>query len=96
VVAGRDADPVATAVVTSFGSWSSKPFAAVVLAAFLACGMAAQALTARIIYSVARDGVLPASRFLSRVDRRPARSRPRPPSPASVCCSGCTQPPSAA
>ena len=29
------------------------------LVAFLACGMAAQALTARAIYSVARDGVLP-------------------------------------
>ena len=72
IVAGRDVDPVSTAVVSSFGSWSAKPFAAVVLTAFLACGMAAQALTARTIYSVARDGVLPASRFLSRVDRRQA------------------------
>jgi amino acid transporter len=70
IVAGRDIDPVSTAVVSSFGSWSAKPFAAIVLTAFLACGMAAQALTARTIYSVARDGVLPASRFLSRVDRR--------------------------
>jgi amino acid transporter len=70
VVAGRDTDPVATAVVTSFGSWSAKPFAAVVLAAFVACGTAAQALTARTMYSIARDGVLPASGFLSRVDRR--------------------------
>lgn len=70
VVAGRDADPVTTSVVTSFGSWSAKPFAAVVLAAFLACGTAAQALTARTIYSVARDDVLPASRFLRRVDGR--------------------------
>lgn len=70
VVAGRDVDPVATAVVSSFGSWSAKPFAAIVLAAFLACGMAAQALTARTIYSIARDDVLPASRFLRRVDRR--------------------------
>jgi amino acid transporter len=70
IVAGRDVDPVSTAVVSSFGSWSAKPFAAVVLAAFLACGMAAQALTARTIYSVARDGVLPASRFLRSVDRR--------------------------
>jgi len=70
VVAGRDIDPVATAVVTSFGSWSAKPFAAVVLAAFLACGMSAQALTARTIYSVARDDVLPGSRFLRHVDRR--------------------------
>jgi amino acid transporter len=70
VVAGEDLDPVTTAVVSSFGSWSSKPFAAVVLTAFLACGMAAQALTARAMYSVARDGALPGSRFLRRVDRR--------------------------
>jgi amino acid transporter len=70
VVAGQDPEPVTTAVVESFGSWSSKPFAAVVLIAFLACGMAAQGLTARGIYSVARDGVLPASGFLRRVDRR--------------------------
>ena len=72
VVAGRDLDPVTTAVVTSFGSWSDKPFAAVVLAAFLACGMAAQALTARTIFSLARDGALPASSFLRTVDRRGA------------------------
>ena len=72
VVAGEDLDPVTTAVVTSFGSWSSKPFAAVVLVAFLACGMAAQALTARTMYSIARDGALPASRFLRTVDRRRA------------------------
>jgi amino acid transporter len=70
VVAGRDVDPVQSAVVTSFGSWSGKPFAAVVLAAFLACGIAAQSLTARAMFSVARDDVLPGSRFLRRVDRR--------------------------
>ena len=70
VVAGRDGDPVQTAVVASFGSWSDKPFAAVVLAAFLACGMAAQSLTARAMYSIARDGVLPGSRLLRRVDCR--------------------------
>ncbi len=70
VVSGEDVDPVTTAVVNSFGSWSSKPFAAVVLIAFLACGMSAQALTARTMYSVARDGALPGSRFLRRVDRR--------------------------
>jgi amino acid transporter len=70
VVDGSDVDPVATAVVSSFGAWSSKPFAAVVLSAFLACGIAAQSLTARTVYSIARDDVLPASRFLRRVDRR--------------------------
>jgi amino acid transporter len=72
VVAGKDLDPVTTAVVGSFGSWSSKPFAAVVLVAFLACGMAAQGATARGIYSVARDGVLPGSSLLRRVDSRQA------------------------
>ena len=70
VVAGEDLDPVTTAVVTSFGSWSTKPFAAVVLIAFLACGMAAQGVTSRTMYSIARDGALPGSRFLRRVDRR--------------------------
>jgi amino acid transporter len=72
VAAGKDIDPVSTAVVSSFGDWSSKPFAAVVLLAFIACGMAAQGGTSRGIYSVARDGVLPGSRFLRRVDKRQA------------------------
>jgi amino acid transporter len=70
VVAGTDADPVGTAVAASFGSWSQKPFAAVILVAFLACGTAAQGLTARTIFSIARDGVLPGSSFLSRVNHR--------------------------
>jgi amino acid transporter len=68
VVAGADVDPVTTAVVASFGSWSMKPFAAIVLVGFVACGMAAQGITARSIYSIARDGALPASGFLRKVD----------------------------
>jgi amino acid transporter len=70
VVAGRDDDPVTTAVVSSFGSWSHKPFAAIVLVAFAACLTAAQALSARTIYSIARDDMLPRSQALRRVDRR--------------------------
>ena len=92
VVAGEDVDPVTTAVVSSFGSWSTKPFAAVVLVAFLACGMAAQSLTARTIYSVARDGVLPGLALPAhgRPARRPDRGDRghRPCSPASGCCWG--------
>jgi amino acid transporter len=72
VAAGKDIDPVSTAVVGSFGDWSSKPFAFVVLVAFIACGMAAQGGTSRGIYSMARDGVLPGSRFLRTVDARQA------------------------
>ena len=70
VVGGGDADPVATAVTSSFGSWSERPFAFVVLVAFVSCGIAAQSLTARTMYSIARDGVLPAAGFLRRVDAR--------------------------
>jgi amino acid transporter len=70
VVSGDDVDPVTTAVVSSFGSWSTKPFAALTLIAFVACGIAAQGMTARGIYSVARDGVLPGSAFLRGVGGR--------------------------
>jgi len=72
IVAGEDADPVQTAVVSSFGAWSARPFAAIVLVAFLSCGMAAQAVTARTMYSVARDDVLPGSRFLRTIGVRRA------------------------
>jgi amino acid transporter len=70
VVAGEDVDPIGTAVSTSFGSWSDRPFAAVTLVAFMACLIAAQGIAARSIFSIARRGVLPASRFLRSVDRR--------------------------
>jgi hypothetical protein len=47
VVAGKDIDPVTTAVTTAFGSWSDKPFVCVVLVGFLACAMASQGGAAR-------------------------------------------------
>ncbi|MEU8437010.1 APC family permease [Streptomyces sp. NPDC029216] len=72
VVAGQDLDPVTTAVVTSFGSWSDKPFVLVVLVGFLACAMASQGGAARGVYSLARDGVFPFSRQVRRVNRRQA------------------------
>ncbi|MFI0480141.1 APC family permease [Actinomadura sp. 9N215] len=72
MVSGQDVDPVTTAVLAAFGDWSSKPFICVVIVAFVACGLAAQGASARAVYSVARDGVLPASRFLRSVNRRHA------------------------
>jgi amino acid transporter len=41
-----------------------------VLVSFLVCGLAAQGASARAVYSMARDGVLPASGFLRQVSRR--------------------------
>lgn len=72
VVAGEDLDPVTTAVITAFGSWSDKPFVAVVLVGFLACAMASQGGAARGLYSLARDGVFPFSRQVRKVNRRKA------------------------
>ncbi|MEW2489695.1 APC family permease [Streptomyces sp. NPDC048411] len=72
VVAGEDLDPVTTAVATAFGSWSDKPFVAVVLVGFLACAMASQGGAARGVYSLARDGVFPFSRQVRKVNSRQA------------------------
>ncbi|WP_274563418.1 APC family permease [Streptomyces spiramyceticus] len=72
VVLGEDIDPVTTAVVHSFGSWSDKPFVAVVLLGFLACAMASQGGAARGLYSLARDGVFPFSRHVRKVNKRQA------------------------
>jgi amino acid transporter len=44
----------------------------VVIVAFIACGLAAQGATARIIFSMARDGVLPFSAQLRKVNARQA------------------------
>ncbi|WP_310726992.1 APC family permease [Streptomyces sp. N2A] len=71
-VAGKDVDPVTTAVVTSFGSWSDKPFVLVVLVSFLACAMASQGGAARGLYSLARDDVFPFSRQVRKVNRQQA------------------------
>ena len=89
VVAGEDIDPVTTAVVTSFGSWSDKPFAAVVLVAFLACGMAAQALTARVdLLDRARRRAARRRGFLRSGGPRGRPRSARPSATAVVACLG--------
>ncbi|MFG2882729.1 APC family permease [Streptomyces sp. NPDC048297] len=72
IVAGEDIDPVTTAVTTSFGAWSDKPFVAVVLVGFLACAMASQGGAARGLYSLARDGAFPVSGQVRKVNARQA------------------------
>jgi amino acid transporter len=67
VMSGEVLDPVTPAVVDAFGSWAEKPFELVVLAAFIACGIAVQATATRVLFSLSRDRMLPASSVLSRV-----------------------------
>ncbi len=70
VMSGEVLDPVTPAVVDAFGSWAEKPFELVVLAAFVACGIAVQATATRVLFSLSRDRMLPISGVLSRVGGR--------------------------
>ncbi|MDX2552533.1 APC family permease [Streptomyces stelliscabiei] len=70
VVHGEVVDPVTPTVIGSFGSWSQKPFLAVVVVTFLACLVSMQAYLGRVTFGLARDGMLPASKKLAAVTGR--------------------------
>lgn len=58
-------DPVTPVIVDNFGAWAETPFLAIVVIAFLACGSSMVRYTSRIVFSMAREGSMPA--VLSRV-----------------------------
>ena len=58
-------DPITPLISSSFGAWAEKPFLAIVMTAFLACGATVVNYTSRIVYSMAREGNMPVA--LSRV-----------------------------
>jgi amino acid transporter len=58
-------DPITPVIASSFGAWAEKPFLAIVMVAFLACGASVVQYTSRIVYSMAREGNMPTA--LSRV-----------------------------
>lgn len=58
-------DPVTPVIVTNFGAWAETPFLAIVMVAFLACGSSMVQYTSRIVFSMSREGSMPA--VLSRV-----------------------------
>lgn len=70
VIAGRVSDPVASAVVGAFGTWAERPFLAVLVIGFVACGIAEQATLVRVLYSFSRDGMLPLSKVWRKVSPR--------------------------
>jgi amino acid transporter len=69
VMSGEVLDPVTPAVTDAFGSWVEKPFEIVVLAAFVACGIAVQATATRVLFSLSRDRMLPGSSVLRKVSK---------------------------
>ncbi|MBH0202613.1 MAG: amino acid permease [Nitrospira sp.] len=53
-------DPITPVIVGSFGAWAEKPFLAIVMVSFLACGASVVNYVSRIIYAMAREGNMPA------------------------------------
>jgi amino acid transporter len=53
-------DPVTPLIASSIGDWFEKPFLAIVMIAFLACGASVVKYTSRIVFSMAREGNMPA------------------------------------
>ena len=58
--ASATSDPITPVIASSFGEWAEKPFLAIVMIAFLACGASVVKYTSRIVYSMAREGNMPA------------------------------------
>ncbi|WP_347352586.1 amino acid permease [Intrasporangium sp.] len=66
VVSGADADPVTTILQNAFGSVGFRVVIAIVLISFFSCALSLQAAASRLVYSYARDRMMPASHLLSR------------------------------
>lgn len=74
VIAGENADPIGTVFAESFGEAGSKVVLAVILISFISCATSLLAAVSRLTFSMARDGIFPASGVLSKFSKR--RSSP--------------------
>ena len=70
IVNGEDVDPIPAILESSLGAVGAKIFLVVALTAFLSCVLSLQAAASRLIYSFARDGMLPGHRWLAKVSPR--------------------------
>lgn len=67
VIAGQDTDPVWTILTSNFGETGARMVLVVVLISFLSCVLSLQAAASRLIFSFARDKMLPGWKTLSRL-----------------------------
>lgn len=74
VVAGEDADPVTTILQDAFGPVGFRVVLAIVLISFVSCALSLQAAASRLIYSYARDKMVPFHELLSKFS--PTRAVP--------------------
>lgn len=67
IVNGEDTDPIPHILESSLGAVGAKIFLVVALTAFLSCVLSLQAAASRLLFSFARDGMIPGHRWLSKV-----------------------------
>jgi amino acid transporter len=67
VISGQDADPVSTVFRDAFGAVGFRVVMFIVLISFFSCALSLQAAASRLVYSYARDDMMPASALFKRV-----------------------------
>lgn len=70
IVAGDDMDPIPGILEATLGPVGAKVFLVVAVTAFISCVLSLQAAASRLLYSFARDGMIPGHRWLSKVSPR--------------------------
>jgi len=70
VISGDNAAPIDAILLANFGETGTKIALAMILFAYVSCTIAIQGAAVRLVYSYARDGMMPAAKVLSRVNPR--------------------------
>ncbi len=70
IVNGKDADPIPGILQAALGDVGAKIFLIVALTAFLSCVLSLQAAASRLLFSFARDGMVPGHKWLAKVSPR--------------------------
>ena len=72
IVDGVDTDPIPAILDATLGPIGAKIFLVVALTAFLSCVLSLQAAASRLLFSFARDGMIPGHKWLAKVSPRTA------------------------
>ncbi|MEF3402549.1 APC family permease [Agromyces sp. CCNWLW203] len=67
IVSGEDADPIPGILEATLGPVGAKLFLVIAITAFLSCVLSLQAAASRLLFSFARDGMIPGHRWLAKV-----------------------------
>ena len=70
IVAGNEPDPIPSILQATLGDVGERIFLVVAVTAFISCVLSLQAAASRLIFSFARDGMVPGHRWLAKVSPR--------------------------